>query len=231
MIEQSRKKIDKDVNRSLIPFQPTMLRAAKFSQAVEDNIGMLTRLADIRGALAHRSVSEIDVPRAYDFLMMTFSPTVELFATEMEFDPDECFDPEDARERLKKASDDLLAQENFADYIKETLARHLAIWTARKESQAELQKAAAATEAHLSEHKPGGPYPKHGQCPCCAQAAVLFYQFIDLYGQDEVAIVGACAVGLVCYYCDIELSGYRAVDHFKLNDQVAPTLRMKPTSR
>ena len=60
---------------------------------------------------------------------------------------------------------------------------------------------------------------------------VLFYQFIDLYGQDEVAIVGACAVGLVCYYCDIELSGYRAVDHFKLNDQVAPTLRMKPTSR
>ena len=73
MTEKTKKKVDKDVNRSLIPFQASMIRAAKFSQAVEDNFGRLTKLADIRGALAHRSWSGLDVHRDYDFLLMTFS--------------------------------------------------------------------------------------------------------------------------------------------------------------
>ena len=48
-----------------------------------------------------------------------------------------------------------------------------------------------------------------------------FYRFIDEYsGQDSVSTVGAYAVGLGCCYCDLYLAGYRAVDHFKLNDQI-----------
>ncbi len=223
LIERSRKKADKDVNRSLIPFQASMLRAAKFSQSVEDNIGKFTRLADIRGALAHRNWTEIDVPKACEFLLLTFTPTVELFAEEMEFDADSCFESENDRERLKKVSDDLAAQENFGDYIKDTLAKHLAIWVKRKDNPLEMQKAATATQALLGNFTPGGPYTEQAECPCCEQSAVLFYRFIDRYGQDEVAIIGAYAIGLSCCYCDVDLAGYRAVDHFKLNDQVKAT--------
>jgi hypothetical protein len=219
LIDRARKKVDKDVNRSLIPFKTSVLRAAKFSQAVEDNIGRLTELADIRGVLAHRAWSELDWERAGDFLMRTFVPTVDLFANELDIDADGCFESEDHRAWLKKTSDHLLAQENYPEYLKGILARHLAIWERRRGDPSALQKAAAATDSLLERTTKNGPYPHSGVCPCCKQPAVLFYRFTDIYGRDEVTTTGTYAVGLACCYCDLQLSGYRAVDHFKLNDQ------------
>ena len=106
-----------------------MLRAAKFSEAVEDNIGKLTKLADVRGALAHRSWEEIEIGETADFLLLTFAPMVELFAKEVGFDPNLCFDSASKRKRLKAVSKDLAAQNNYEEYIKGVLAKHLAIWT------------------------------------------------------------------------------------------------------
>jgi len=225
LVERARKKVDKDVNRSLIPFQASMLRAAKFSQAVEDNIGRFTELANIRGALAHRSWTEVDMERSCEFLLRTFAPTVELFAREIEFGVEECFETEERHKWLIRISNRFLAEENYGEFVKDILARHLAIWESRKDDAAALQKAASDTEACLKKIKKSGPYPKSGVCPCCKQPAILLYQFIDRYSRDEVATVGSYAVGLACCHCDIYLSGYRAVDHFKLNDQVGDPFR------
>jgi hypothetical protein len=203
----------------LIPFQPTLLRAAKFSQAVEDHIGRFTELAEIRGALAHRSWAERDMERDCEFMLRTFAPITELFARELSFDCDLCFEDDDRREWLKRMSESLLAQENYPEFVKDILARHLAIWNNRKDDTDALQIAGAKTEARRKKVGGGGPYPAEGICPCCGQPAVLLYRFIDRYGLNEVATVGTYAVGLICYYCDLILSGYRAVDHFKLNDQ------------
>ena len=224
LILQARRKLEKDVNRSLIPFQASLLRAAKFSDGVENNIGRFTELANIRGALAHRSWTEIDMERSCEFLLKTFAPTVEMFASEIEFEVDECFETEEHRNFLKQLSELLLAQENYPEFIKDILAKQLGIWEARKLDAAALQKAAIATEKRLNLIKPEGPFPDTGVCPCCEQPVVLLYRFIDRYFGDEVGTIGAYAVGLICYYCDIKLTGYRAVDYFKLNDQVAEPL-------
>lgn len=218
MTEAAKRKADKSPGR-LIPFQPTLLRAAKFSQAVENHIGRFTELAEIRGALAHRSWAELDLERSCEFMLRTFAPTVELFARELGFDCVLCFVDDDRRESLNRTSQALLAQENYAEFVKGVLARHLAIWEERRSDPDALQIAAGKTEDRRKKVGGGGPYPAEGICPCCGQPAVLLYRFIDHYGLNEVATVGTYAVGLICYYCELILSGYRAVDHFKLNDQ------------
>lgn len=219
LIEKARKKVDKDVNRSLIPFKASVLRAAKFSHAVEDRIGHFMELSDIRGALAHRSWMELDWERTADFLMRAFVPTVELFVQELEFDIDDCYESEDHWEWLKRTNAHLLAQENYGEYIKDILAKHLAIWEGRKGDPAALQLAASKTEIALKKMLKNGPYPEDGVCPCCKQPAVLLYRFTEVYGRDSVGLTGTYAVGVVCFYCDIYLNGYRAVDHFKLNER------------
>ncbi len=218
--EKARRKAHQDVNRNLIPFRASLLRAAKFSKAVEDRISHFMELADIRGALAHRSWMELNWEKSGDFLMRMFAPAVELFAQELEFDVDECYESAEHWEWLKKTSAHLLAQENYEEYVKDILTKHLAIWEARKGDPAALQKAAGATEAFLKKMTKDGPYPDSGVCPCCKHPAVVCYRFSEIYGRDEVAITGTYAVGVKCFYCDIFLTGYRAVDHFKLNDQV-----------
>jgi hypothetical protein len=169
LLDQSRKKADKDVNRGLIPFQASMLRAAKFSKAVDDNIGKFTKLADIRGALAHRSWTEVDLPEASYFLLLTFAPMVDVFAQEMEFDPDTCFDSDEQQERLMNISKTLAAQENYPEYIKGVLAKHRAIWEARKHKAGEKDKAGAMTSSFLQHLQSGGPYAQATDCPCCGQ--------------------------------------------------------------
>jgi hypothetical protein len=232
LIESARKKTeDKGGNRSLIPFQASMLRAAKFSHAVEDNIGRFTKLADIRGALAHRSWEEVDRPEATDFMLLTFAPTVELFARELDFEPDACFESPDDRRRLTKASTDLAAQENYGEYITAELAKHLAIWEARRGQPGERDKAESFTRSVLDRFRSGGAYAQPSECPCCKQEAVLFYRFLDRYAADEVVTVGVYATGLACMYCDIQLSGYRAVDYFKLNDLVQASFGGKRRAR
>jgi hypothetical protein len=219
LIDTARKKVDKDLNRSLIPFKASVLRAPKFSQAVQDNISRFTELADIRGVLAHRAWTELDWERSGDFLMRTFVPTVDVFANEIDFDAGDCFESEDHRAWLKKTSNHLLAQENYPEYVKGIFVWHLAIWEGRTGDPSALQKAAAATESLLKRGTKDGPYRQLGVCPCCKQPAFLFYRFTDVYGRYEVATTGTYAVGLACSYCDLQLFGYRAVDHFKLNDQ------------
>lgn len=104
LTERARKKVDSDVKRSFIPFQPTMIRAAKFSEAVEANMGSFTELANIRGALAHRSISELNFERSSEFLLRMFVPTVELFAEAIVFEVMECFETEAQYAALKKSA-------------------------------------------------------------------------------------------------------------------------------
>jgi hypothetical protein len=215
---QKVERTEKSTSR-LLPFQPTLLRAAKFSQLIEDHLGRFLELAEIRGALAHRSWAERDMERDCDFMLRTFASTADLFASELSFESDHCFEDDKKRDWLRAISKSLLAQENYSEFVKDILARHLAIWNERKESPSDLLEAASKTEARLKLIDGGGPYPAKGVCPCCGQPAVLYYRFIDRYGLNEVTTVGTYAVGLGCYFCDIFLSGYRAVDHFKLNDQ------------
>ena len=92
---------------------------------------------------------ELNWEKSGDFLMRMFAPAVELFAQELEFDVDECYESAEHWEWLKKTSAHLLAQENYEEYVKDILTKHLAIWEARKGDPAALQKVAGATEAFL----------------------------------------------------------------------------------
>jgi hypothetical protein len=189
------KKVDKDVNRSLIAFNPTLIRAAKFSQAVEDNMGRFMELANIRGALAHRTVWELNGERSSEFLLRTFVPTVELFAEAIVFEALECFDSAEQYHVLKKISDNLFAQENYGEFIKDILARHLAIWEARKDDPAAVQKAATATETHTQNYHHRPAYANDGICPCCKQPAILIFRFADVYIPNEIVTAALMRLG------------------------------------
>ena len=65
-----------------------------------------------------------------------------------------------------------------------------------------------------------GLYATPTECPACRQQAALFYRFVDKIVDDAIATVGQYAVGLVCFFCDLRIQGYGAVDHFKLNERL-----------
>lgn len=210
---------EKGYDRQLHAFKASMLMAAKFCKVVEDHIGAFTQLADYRGIVAHRSIGEMDTAAAARFLVKTFYPTVVVLAEALEFEETDCFDTPKKQEELRKASDAILAKEDFADEMRALLARHKAMWDARKTDPEEVEKRKATTRAVLA-HRMQGLYSTEMTCPACGQPCVLFYRFVDKIEDDAIATVGGYAVGLACFFCDLKIQGYGAIDHFKLNEQL-----------
>ena len=91
LVEPHRTKVQRNASKSpgpnhnLLPFKASMLRAARFSKTVEDNIGAFTKLSDYRGIVAHRPLSQLDYAGAQRFLQRLFFTIVSAFSAEVNF--------------------------------------------------------------------------------------------------------------------------------------------------
>jgi hypothetical protein len=207
-------------NPNLIPFQASMLLAAKFCQAVEDNVGAFTLLADYRGAVAHRSIEDMDAEEAAMFLRRVFFPTVEKLAEELEFESDECYDSQEEKGQLQAWSVRLAEDANVPARVQELLAAHRKIWDSRKDDPGMVEVARHYTKSTLENFRPGGPYSHGAPCPACGQQAIILYKFAGKhdYEEDSYVTTGMYAVGLCCRFCDLYTEDYAEIDYLKLND-------------
>ena len=221
--ESAREKLGKqqdELNRSLVPFKPSLLMAARFSQVIEDHFGAFTYLGDLRGIVAHRSIDEMDIPEASRFLVRLFHPVVHKLAGDLDFDPMDCFDSDKKETELKEASASLVGTDDFKNRLDALIQTHKESWIRMSQDQPSVQSAAMETAEDLHRHGRGEPYFQSTDCLACGQHALLLYRFIDKTIEDGVATVGAYAIGLWCHYCKLMLQGYGAVDYFKLNGRL-----------
>ena len=223
---------EKSGNSSLIAFQPSLVRAGKFSQKVMDHAGLLTRVADLRGVAAHRTVLDLNVAENSTFLLKVFHPTTLMFAEVLGFDIDRCYPDSAKLGVLAMASERLMDPQKLKDEMDQKLTKHRAIWEARKDNPHEVEYNRELTTQWLERIRRGMPYSSPMNCPSCAQTAVLMYEFEDKVDHEEetVSTVGAIATGLQCFYCDFQVDTYEQIDYFKLNERVAKAFS-SPSSR
>ena len=157
-----------DLNRNLVPFKPSLLMAARFSQVIGDNVSAFTELGDLRGIVAHRSIDEMNIPEASRFLVRLFHPIVHKLAEELEFDATECFDSPKKEEELEEASASLANTDGFKGRMETLIQTHRDRWDHISQEASSIHAAAMETAEDLNRHERGGPYFQSTECPVCA---------------------------------------------------------------
>lgn len=208
------------VNRNTITFKEAMLKAKNFSQVTHDHLGVLTKLSDYRGILAHRFLSYLDPAEARRFTLKHFYPIVSGFITEHKLTETD-FLPDRAAE-LKKFADDIAKEDRFSEKMEALLEQHLQEWEKRKDDAEFVDKARRLTEITLDDEQQGDHFHHVTTCPACEEdAAVRFEVDWDVEGSGGDAwITGVYAAGMYCEFCDLELNDYEQIDYFKLNEML-----------
>jgi hypothetical protein len=226
MIPSVRAKSEKEsgkkdgMNRNVIPLQASMLRAAKFSQGIEDNIGVFTKLADMRGTVAHRVLSQLNTADAQRFLLRLFHPIVTRLAAELGFSADQCFHNNAKAELLATMSQKLTKEENLKEKMEALLSKHYEEWLARKGDLAFVDKAKRETSAALANGRRSDPQARDQCCPACQNEAIMFVEADwDVEGASgEGYITGVYVAGLECKFCGLEVYDFEETDYLKLNE-------------
>jgi len=227
LIPAHRKVVEKEAakqsgfNRNVLPFKGSMLRAAKFSQTVEDNIGAFTKLSDMRGVVAHRHLSELNRDEAWRFMLRIFHPTVERFAAELGYPAAEAF--EGHSHWLAEQSLRITAEENLKARLDKLFAEHAKRWEKAKSDAAHVAKAERSTAAALKNDPNRDTISEDTLCPACGRAAILTIEVDwDVEGASGPGFVtGVYVSGLECYFCGLQLNDYEEFDYLKLNEGLA----------
>lgn len=216
-------------NQSLIPFQPSMLLAARFCSTVQNNIGTFTQLAEYRGVVAHRSVSDLDSREAAEFLLRNFHPTVTHLSEDLNFETTDCFESPEKEIHLQVASAHLAEGDNAATRVQALLAAHRRIWNARKCDVAAVERIDIDSRLIQGNIVAGGPYPALAPCPACGQDAILLYKFAGGVDSEEGCsyTTGRYVVAICCKFCDLCTENLKDIDYLKLNELLASAAKSK----
>ena len=194
-----------------------MLRAAKFSKTVEDNIGALTKLSDLRGIVAHRPLSQLSYGDAFRTAQKHFHPTVVEFARELDFSADECFDGHEAR--LRNISDNLVKEANIVERIDQRFEQHRAIWEKNSADSRFVERAKRETQAEYKRDRDGSAVCEYC-CPACENPGAVFIEADwDVEGSSgEGFITGIYVAGFACRFCELEIDDFEEIDFLKMNE-------------
>lgn len=227
LIPKHREKVAKEdakpngFNRSVLPFKASMLRAAQFSQVVEDNLGAFTKLSDFRGAVAHRPLADLNHDDAQRLLLRLFQPVVDAFAAELKLDADKCYAKN--RSELADLSAKFVALENLKQRLESLFATHRAAWEKNMGNAKYVAKAEADTAAAFKSDPRSERHAEDHDCPACHNRAILWIEADwDVEGSSGPGyITGVYVSGLECRYCGLSLTDYEEFDYLRLNDRLA----------
>lgn len=207
-------------NHNTITFKEAMLKAKNFSQVTHDNIGVLMKLSDYRGVLAHRVLSLFHENEARRFVLRYFQPIVGGLLQERRLDEQSFFGNDGSR--IAEYASTIEQEDNFADKMEALLDTHRQIWAERKDNNVFIDKAARLT-AITEKDKRHSEYSHHlTSCPACKNDAFARFEADwEVEGSSgEGWFTGVYAAGFSCEYCDLTLDEYEQFDYFKLNDLV-----------
>lgn len=203
------------LNSNTLGFKAAMLRAAKFSDEVESRIGLFTKLSDYRNTFAHGLVRDIPWGEAENFLGRVFWPTIETLSEVVQLDLAEIAG--ERLEQLKKLSERLIKEEQFAEAFEQKLAAHRALWETRKGDAEFVRRATQLTANDTSRRSSGDRHDVH-TCPACDQDAVLTIEYDYDGSPGDWYLTGVFVTGLTCHFCDLEVTDQEEVDYLKLNE-------------
>ena len=229
LVEPHRTKVQRNASKSpgpnhnLLPFKASMLRAARFSKTVEDNIGAFTKLSDYRGIVAHRPLSQLDYAGAQRFLQRLFFTIVSAFSAEVKLPLKDCLGlAEVDLEALRKK---IVAEDKFIEKFEELLEHHREEWEKLKNDNAHVQKAKRETAAAYNkrDHRWHEIVREEYTCPACENPGIISIEADwDCEGsRGDAWITGIYVAGFECLYCGLQLDDYEQFDYLKMNEYLS----------
>lgn len=204
------------LNSNTLGFKAAMFRAAKFSDEIEERIGLFTKLVQYRNTFAHGLLREVPWGEATNFLGRVYWPTMEVLAGVLDLELGLIVG--DRGNELKELSEQLVAEEKFAEAFEQKLAEHREVWETREEDAVFFLQAKKSTAADTKENQWSDSRSVIHTCPACDNDAVLVID-VDYDGSPgDWYLSGVFVTSLYCHFCDLELTDQEEVDYLKLNE-------------
>ncbi|QDT91745.1 hypothetical protein [Gimesia algae] len=207
-------------NHNTITFKDAMLKAKNFSQVTHDRMGVLSKLSDYRGILAHRRLSSLDYAAARRFTVKYFYPIISAFVVEHKLKAEEFFLNREGD--FREFAEEIKKEDQFSEKMEELIEERRENWESRKDNAEFVGKARRLTEATLKDEQQNNYFHQLTSCPACENdAAVRFEVDWESEGSGgEGYCTGVYAGSMICEYCGLELDEYEQIDHFKLNEML-----------
>lgn len=196
-------------NSDVVTFRVSLSRSRIFSITANTYRNMLYALSNYRDIIAHRPTSELDLIKAARMLQMDAFPLICAFAEELRIPTSDFFGSEDIR--LRKLTQDLSDRNKFEQEMNQLLAKHMALWESRRSDMGLVSQAKDKTAALIKQHST--EYAHEGvACPACNNMCVVRIEPDYDYADGESYLSGAYVEELHCYFCDLKLDTYDALN-------------------
>lgn len=207
-------------NTQYLAFKGSMLRAAKFSKAVEDSIGAFLKLSDMRGVVAHRPMSRLNHAAANRFLLKLFMPTVSNFAAEERIVLANCI--KDARPDLAEITKRVIDTDKLRERMDALFEGHRAEWEKISDKPDLVARIKRETD-EIYRYRNSERHADEYQCPACDNMGIVYIEADwDVEGSGGVPFMtGVYVSGFECKFCGLELTDPEEFDYLRLNEWLA----------
>ena len=203
-------------DHDVVAFRLALQRALLFSNGVKDNSQLLYTLASYRDILAHRPLSELDIPKAKRLLAKDAYKLLNDICSERSM-PINGFFGED-NDRVQTLSDKLQGEEAFAQDMTARLEQHRALWVERSSNPGFVSQAEHQTASLLQRSGQDFSYEPI-DCPACSQEAVARIEPDYDYDPAErmSLVIGVFVDSINCCFCDLKLTDYEELNYVDAN--------------
>lgn len=203
-------------DHDVVSFRVALQRALLFSAGVKENSQLLYSLANHRAILAHRPLSELDIPKAKRLLAKDAYKLLNDICSELSLTTNGFFGEDD--DRLKTLSDKLQGEEAFAQDMTARLEHHRALWVERSSNPEFVAQAEHQTASLLQRSGQDFSYEPI-DCPACSREAVARIEpDYDYDPAERVAFVtGVFVDSINCCFCDLKLTDYEELNYVDAN--------------
>lgn len=209
-------KPDSDV----VTFRVSLSRSRAFSKTANTYSNMLHTLSNYRDIIAHRPTSELDLKITTRMLQKDAFPLISAFAEELRIPPSGFFGSEEVR--LRKLSQDLTDRDKFEQEMNQLLDEHLALWKSRSSDAELVSRAKDKTAALMKQFSTKYSY-EGVACPACNNVCLVRLEPDYDYADGESYLSGVYVEELHCYFCDLELETYEALNFVDVDGLLAST--------
>ena len=203
-------------DHDVVSFRLALQRALLFSAGVKENSQLLYSLANDRDILAHRPLSELDIPKAKRLLAKDAYKLLNDICSERSIPTNSFFGEDD--DRLKTLSDKLQGEEAFAQNMTAKLEHHRALWVERSSTPEFVAQAENQTASLLQRSGQDFSYEPI-DCPACSQEAVARIEPDYDYDPAERTsfVTGVFVDSINCCFCDLKLTDYEELNYVDAN--------------
>ncbi|MDC7714413.1 hypothetical protein PQU96_09765 [Vogesella sp. LYT5W] len=203
-------------DHDVVSFRLALQRALLFSNGVKNNSQLLYTLANHRDILAHRPLSELNIPKAKRLLAKDAYKLLNDICSERAMPTNGFFG--ENNHRLQILSNRLQREEVITQEMTARLEQHRAIWVERSSKPGFVSQAEHQTATLLQRSGQDFSYESI-DCPACAQQAVARIEpDYDYDPAERISFVtGVFVDSINCYFCDLTLTDYEELNYVDAN--------------